>query len=71
MKSEIDAKRTMKQFVYNPTPTKVICGSGTLSQIRNAVVDLQCRRALVIVTEGQIDQGQKVMSLLGDIGISL
>ncbi|KAJ9116765.1 hypothetical protein QFC24_006656 [Naganishia onofrii] len=61
----------MTQFIYTPAPTKVIFGSGALSQIREVVLELHCERALVIVTNGQIEQGRHVMNLLGNLGVSL
>ncbi|KAG6884928.1 hypothetical protein C0993_007192 [Termitomyces sp. T159_Od127] len=58
-------------FVYNALPSRVIFGTGTIVQVAREVLDLQCSRALVLTTPQQVEQGQTVRELLGDMCVGL
>lgn len=61
----------MKPFVYSALPSRVIFGSGTLSQLSPEIQRLGCSKALVLTTPQQVDAGDKVVSLIGDLAVGL
>lgn len=61
----------MKPFVYSALPSRVIFGSGTLSQLASEIQRLGCSKAVVLTTPQQVDAGNKVVSLIGDLAVGL
>ncbi|KAG6879623.1 hypothetical protein C0992_000458 [Termitomyces sp. T32_za158] len=58
-------------FVYNALPSRVIFGTGTIVQVTREVLNLQCSRALVLTTPQQVEQGQAVKDILGNLCVGL
>jgi len=56
---------TVERFVYDPLPTRVLFGSGTLPQAREEAAALGVSRALVLSTPEQTAMAERVADLLG------
>ena len=57
---------SMKDFVYNGQPSRVVFGAGALSHLEREIELLGARRALVLCTPEQQGQAQMVVERLGD-----
>lgn len=55
----------MRPFTFQPTPTRVVFGSGSLHQLVAEIDRLGARRALVLSTPEQMASAQQVADLLG------
>jgi len=62
---------TMRPFVYNALPARVVFGVGTLSKLPEEVSRLGCKRALVLSTKVQEQSGKEVQQLLGNTAVGL
>lgn len=61
----------MQPFVYNALPSRVIFGSGTLSQLAAELNTLGASRALVLTTAAQREAGEKLCRQLGPLAVGL
>ncbi len=61
----------MQPFDYTALPGRVIFGRGTLVRVPEVVAGLGGMRALVLSTTQQVDVGESVLDLLGDLGAGL
>jgi maleylacetate reductase len=62
----------MQPFVYEALPTRVVFGSGTISQLRPEAERLGVRRVLVLSTPGRGEaQAHEIAALLGDLSIGV
>lgn len=61
----------MQSFTYVGAPSRVVFGSGTLSQVADEVRALGCSRALVLSTPQQADAGRDLAGLLGPLAAGL
>jgi maleylacetate reductase len=59
------------QFSYIAHPARVIFGAGVLAQLPAEVQQLGAKRVLVLCTPEQIQVGQRVQGILGDISAGL
>jgi alcohol dehydrogenase class IV len=65
-------ERAMQSFVYEALPTRVVFGSGTLSQLKPEAELLGVRRVLVLSTPGRGEaQAREVGALLGDLAVGV
>lgn len=55
----------MKAFTYQPTPTRVVFGAGSLAGLADEIERLGARRALVLATPEQAACADRVATLLG------
>jgi alcohol dehydrogenase class IV len=62
----------MHPFVYEALPTRVVFGSGTISQLRPEAERLGVRRVLVLSTPGRGEaQAREIATLLGDLAVGI
>jgi maleylacetate reductase len=62
----------MQPFVYEALPTRVVFGSGTISQLRPEAERLGVRRVLVLSTPGRGEaQAHEIAALLGDLSVGV
>jgi maleylacetate reductase len=62
----------MQPFVYEALPTRVVFGSGTISQLRPEAERLGVRRVLVLSTPGRGEaQAREIATLLGDLSVGV
>jgi len=63
----------MMAFTYNslPGPSRVVFGSGSLSQLAWEIKNIGCSRALILTTPGQTRHGEAVKSIIGDLAVGL
>jgi alcohol dehydrogenase class IV len=61
----------MHPFTYTALPTRVIFGSGALSQVADEVRRLGCRRALVLCAPQQEKEARALAVRLGDLAAGL
>jgi maleylacetate reductase len=57
----------MTSFIFNPIPTRVIFGTGTLAQVAEEVARLGRTRALILTTPDQAGQGAALAATLGGL----
>jgi alcohol dehydrogenase class IV len=55
----------MKSFVYTSAPSRVVFGSGAVSDVADEVAALGCRRALVLSTPEQSEAAHRLSESLG------
>lgn len=53
-------------FIYTSTPGRVVFGPGTLASVGDEIAALGCRRALILSTEFQAPEAEKMAASLGD-----
>ncbi|KAJ7237278.1 iron-containing alcohol dehydrogenase [Mycena haematopus] len=61
----------MHPFTYNPLPTRVIFGSGTLSQVGPEIRRLGCSKALVLTGSSHFQKGEALRAQLGDLSVGM
>jgi alcohol dehydrogenase class IV len=62
----------MEPFVYEALPTRVVFGSGTVSQLKLEAERLGVRRVLVLSTPGRGEaQAHDIAALLGDLAVGI
>jgi maleylacetate reductase len=62
----------MQPFVYESLPTRVVFGSGTVTQLRTEAERLGVHRVLVLSTRGRGEvQAREVAALLGDLAVGI
>jgi alcohol dehydrogenase class IV len=62
----------MQPFVYEALPTRVVFGSGTVTQLRAEAERLGVRRVLVLSTPGRGEaQAREIAALLGDLSVGI
>jgi alcohol dehydrogenase class IV len=62
----------MQPFVYEALPTRVVFGTGTVSQLRPEVERLGVRRVLILSTPGRGEaQAHDIAALLGDLAVGV
>ncbi|SPJ24160.1 maleylacetate reductase [Palleronia abyssalis] len=59
----------LSDFTFPGIPTRVVFGSGTLSQVGDEIVRLGHARALVLTTDGQAEAGQALADELGGLAV--
>ncbi|QUS38045.1 maleylacetate reductase [Tardiphaga alba] len=57
----------MQPFIFDALPTRVVFGSGTLSQLKAEATRLGTTRALILTTPNQATTGMQVGEALGDL----
>lgn len=62
---------SVKAFVYTGLPMRVVFGAGTLQQLSGEVSRLGVKRALILTTPPQEDQGEAIKSLLGERAVGI
>jgi maleylacetate reductase len=63
----VDSHRgSMRAFICNLLPGRVIFGSGTLAQVADEAARLEMRRVLVVSTAGRVEWASAVARSLGD-----
>ncbi len=55
----------MRSFQYNGQPSRVVFGAGALQHLEREIDLLGARRALVLATSEQHEQGEQVAARLG------
>jgi alcohol dehydrogenase class IV len=62
----------MQPFVYEALPTRVVFGSGTVTQLRAEAERLGMHRVLVLSTPGRgVAQAREIAALLGDLSVGV
>jgi alcohol dehydrogenase class IV len=62
----------MQPFVYESLPTRVVFGSGTVTQLRTEAERLGVHQVLVLSTRGRGEvQAREVAALLGDLAVGI
>jgi maleylacetate reductase len=62
---------SVKPFVYNALPGRVIFGTGTLQNLAAELEQLNCRRAFVLCGAQQASKGAALMAQLGPLAVGL
>jgi maleylacetate reductase len=57
--------------IYNATPARIVFGPGSVAGIADEVTRLGAERALIISTPGRVRLAEKVLALVGDLGIGI
>jgi maleylacetate reductase len=57
---------TMREFVYNSQPSRVVFGAGSLRHLVREIDLLGARRALVLCTPGQRAAAERIAAMLGE-----
>src|SRR4051812_24950479 len=57
----------MRPFVYSPQPVRVVFGNGARSKVKEEMARLNCSKAVILTTPRQVDVGQKLESIMGDV----
>ena len=58
-------------FVYTGLPGRVVFGSGTVSRLAEEATLLEAKRVLVLTTPEQVDQGQRIADILGELSVGI
>jgi maleylacetate reductase len=63
----------MKAFTYNalPGPSRVIFGTGSLSQIAGEIRNIGCSKTFLVTTPGQAKHAESIKSTLGQLVVGL
>ena len=61
----------MDAFLFDMAPSRVVFGTGTLSQLNDEVENLGLKRVLVLTTPHQRPQGEELQAQLGDLCVGL
>lgn len=61
----------MQPFIYNALPSRVIFGTGTLSQVPQEIKRLGCSKALILTTPQQVKEGESLKELIGDLAVGI
>jgi maleylacetate reductase len=61
----------MRPFVYNALPSRVVFGTGTLSQVPQEIKKLGCIKALILTTPQQVKEGELLKELIGDLAVGI
>lgn len=61
----------MKDFTYKALPWNIIFGIGALKRLPDELSKLGFKKALVLTTPQQAEQGQEILNLLGEQGAGL
>jgi alcohol dehydrogenase class IV len=62
----------MQSFVYEPLPTRVVFGSGTVAELKPEAERLNLHRLLVLSTPGRGEaQAREIAALLGDLAVGI
>ena len=61
----------MQPFTYNALPSRVIFGTGTLSQVQQEMKTLGCSKALILTGPSQAQKGQLLQDSIGNLAAGL
>ena len=71
-KPEIKLRRfASRDGAFNATPARIVFGAGSSSAVRDEVVHLDCRKALVVSTPGRKPMAEKIAARLGDRAVGV
>jgi maleylacetate reductase len=54
----------MRPFVYNPHPSRIVFGNGTISTVKDEMARLNCSKAVILTTPHQVGVGQELKALM-------
>lgn len=57
----------MQPFTYSALPSKIVFGFGTISNVRDEILNLGCRRALLVATPSKAVEVARLQLELGDL----
>jgi alcohol dehydrogenase YqhD (iron-dependent ADH family) len=60
----------MRNFVYTSHPSRIIFGTGTVSQVRDEVERLGCSRVLLLSSPPVAKAAAQVRDVLGDVVVA-
>jgi maleylacetate reductase len=61
----------MQPFTYNALPSRVIFGTGTVSQVPQEMKTLGCSNALIITGPHQASEGQLLLDRMGSLAVGV
>jgi maleylacetate reductase len=61
----------IKAFTYDINPARIVFGRGTLARVADEVTGLGCRRALILSTDFQKQDAEKLSQQLGDLSAGI